>query len=106
MSDTARKHPDLPAFATDRLLSVPQVAALLCVHPKAVGKLIRAGKLDAKRIRIAGAGIRPNYRIALSAVERFIDALPDSETSVSPSREPKRVSRSRRALLPGVVRFV
>lgn len=63
----------------DRLLTVPEVAGRLRVHPESVRRWVRQGRLHG----VLFGGTRTGYRIPESDVERFIatggKARPGSE---------------------------
>lgn len=63
----------------DRLLTVPEVAEWLRVHPESVRRWIRQGRLRGVLL----GGTRAGYRIAQSEVQRFITAGPDSGDAFS-----------------------
>lgn len=90
-------------FPGDRWLTTAQVAAAICAHHSEVRKLIRDGKLRAKKRVIRGTGEKPHYFVLLSEATRYMDELEDAVTVkshrvVKPST-PRRSSA-------GVIQFV
>lgn len=93
----------------DRLLTLPQAAAIIGVHSKNVGELVRAGLLVAKLLTVRGKGKRRRYRILESEVERYIRDLPEWEPDKKTERATSGRTRQVRRLKQddkGVIQFV
>jgi hypothetical protein len=80
----------------DRLLTLPAVAAAIQLNVADVRRLIHSGRLKAKQLIGRGTGHRPRLRVLESALNEFIEAMPDV-----PVDEPThRRVRPRRQTMP------
>jgi len=81
----------------DRLLRVRAVAERLGLNESEIGRLIHSGKLPAKRLIARGTGQRPRLRVLESALQAFIEAMPDA---VPQDQDQARAARPRRRATP------
>jgi hypothetical protein len=84
----------------ERLLKLPVVAEALGLHLSDVRRLIRDGRLKAKRLVCRGAGERPRLRVLQSALDEFIEALPDTSADPPPPTIRRRTPSDRRGTFP------
>jgi hypothetical protein len=86
----------------ERLHTVEKAGELLGdLNRDDVCRLIRQGKLQAKKRIVRGRGVRPRYVITQTAIENYIRELPNAVDDVLPVRR-----RPRHGVLAGVEEFV
>jgi len=94
----------------EKLLTPEQAAPRLGLsNGEDVCRLIRRGKLRARKLVVRGRGGKPRWRIQESAIDEFILSLPETEVTPSapfPTTSPKRDRHERRGLMEGIHQFV
>lgn len=86
----------------ERLLSTTKAGeALGGLHRNDVCRLIRDGKLTAKKLVVRGRGGKPRYAAPQSSIDQFIREMPDAKGDARPVRRAPR-----RGNLRDVIEFV
>jgi hypothetical protein len=77
----------------------------LDLHPRDVRRLIKSGRLRAKRRNLRGTGKQDHYLIPESALIDYVASLPDAVPVQSSGRQP-RVKQTHPGQLAGVKQWV
>lgn len=68
---------------TERLYSTAKAGELLSLHQRDVLRLIGDGRLRAKHQVVRGKGKRPRYVVPASAIDEYINHLPDAKPTAT-----------------------